>query len=118
MVTQTTAVAQIFAGLDSGRKAQRRDKAGMPLSAALRFHYRHMLVGLALAVLSYLVSLSLMAGWRPSSRIVIVGGIERVDGAHVREISVALAGDQEDHEPPLILEVARERAAAWAHTGR
>jgi len=115
MVTQTTAVAQIFAGLDSGWKAQRRDKAGMPLSAAVRFHYWHMLVGLALAVLSYLVSLSLMAWMAPvilglSLSVVLSWWTARTSGKYLsRWLAI-----KEDHEPPLILEVARERAAAWA----
>lgn len=115
MLTQTTAVAQIFAGLDSGWKAQRRDEAGMPLSAAVRFHYWHMLVGLALAVLSYLVSLSLMAWMAPvilglSLSVLLSWWTSRTAG---RFLSWSLA-IKEDEDTPLILEAAHARAAAWA----
>src|SRR5690606_3352839 len=48
MVTQTTAVAQIFAGIDSGWKPQRRDEAGMPITTAFRLHAGHIAIGLAL----------------------------------------------------------------------
>lgn len=115
MVTQTTAVAQILAGLDSGWKAQRRDEAGMPIATALRFHVWHMLLGIGLAVLSYLVSLSLMAWMAP----VILGltfsallswWTARTAG---RWMSRCLA-IKEDDAPPAIVETARAKAAAWA----
>ncbi len=115
MVTQTTAVAQIFAGLDSGWKAQRRDEAGMSIIAATQFHGWHMLIGLAMAVLSYLVSFSLMAWMAPvilglALSVLLSWWTARTAGPLLsRWLAI-----KEDDDPPLILEVARERAADWA----
>ncbi len=115
MVTQTTAVAQIFAGIDSGWKAQRRDEAGMSLSTAFGFHAWHMAAGLVLAVLTYLVSYSLMAWMAPvllglSLSVLLSWWSARTAGPL---LSYCLA-IKEDREPPPILELARQRAAAWA----
>ncbi|MCL4768182.1 MAG: glucans biosynthesis glucosyltransferase MdoH [Hyphomicrobiaceae bacterium] len=119
MLTQTTAVAQIFAGLDSGWKAQRRDEGGMTVLAAVRFHGWHMLAGLTLAVLSYLVSVSLMAWMAP----VILGLSLSVllSWWTARNAGPWLSGwlaTSTDHDPPPILAAARARTAAWAGHSR
>ena len=115
MVTQTTAVAQIFAGIDSGWKAQRRDEGDMPFMAAFGYHVWHMAGGLVLAVLTYLVSYSLMAWMAPvllglSLSVLLSWWSARTAGPL---LSLILA-TKEDREPPPILELARRRAAAWA----
>jgi membrane glycosyltransferase len=53
MVTQTSAVAQIFLGRDAGWKPQQRGDNGIPLAEAVQFHWRHMLVGVVLAIVCW-----------------------------------------------------------------
>lgn len=115
MVTQTTAVAQIFAGIDSGWKPQRRDEAGMPIATAFRLHAGHMVVGLAMAASTYLVSLSLMAWMSPILFGLCLSGLLSWWTARTAGplLSRCLA-TKEDSDPPPILELARARAAAWA----
>jgi len=114
MVTQTTAVAQIFAGIDSGWKPQRRDESNMPISTAFHFHRWHMLIGFALAGLTYLVSWDLMAWMAPvllglGLSVLLSWWTARPAG---RLLSRCLA-IREDFDPPQILEATRARAAAW-----
>lgn len=115
MVTQTTAVAQIFAGIDSGWKPQRRDEAGMPAATAFRFHAAHMVIGLALAASTYLVSFSLMAWMAPILVGLCLSGLLSWWTARTAGpvLSRCLAV-REDYDPPPILKLARARAAAWA----
>lgn len=115
MVTQTTAVAQIFAGIDSGWKPQKRDETKMPFTTALYFHGWHMLLGLALAAVTYLVSWELMAWMSPvllglSLSVFLSWWTARPAG---RLLSRCLA-IREDLSPPHILASARACAAAWA----
>jgi len=115
MVTQTTAVVQIFAGIDSGWNPQRRDEAGMSLATAFRYHAPHMVAGLALAVLTYLVSFKLMAWMAPvlvglCLSVLLSWWTARVSGPF---LSRCLA-IREDFDPPPILQLARTRWAAWA----
>jgi membrane glycosyltransferase len=53
MMTQTSAVAQILMGRDAGWKPQQRDDSGIPIREALRFHWRHMAIGVGLALLCW-----------------------------------------------------------------
>ena len=115
MVTQTTAVAQILAGFDSGWKAQRRDEGGMSLLMALQFHWWHALIGLGLAMLSYVVSFSLMAWMAPiivglTLSVLLSWWTARAAGPLLSRVLAI----KEDDDPPAILELARDRAAAWA----
>ena len=74
-----------------------------------------MLAGLALAVLTYLVSFKLMAWMAPvlvglCLSVLLSWWTARVAGPF---LSRCLA-IREDYDPPPILELARARAAAWA----
>jgi membrane glycosyltransferase len=53
MMTQTSAVGQILMGRDAGWKPQSRDENGIPLTDAMRFHARHMIAGMILALLCW-----------------------------------------------------------------
>ena len=59
MLTQTIDVAAILLGRDSGWNAQRRDDGAIPASETRRLYRRHTVLGLALGVVAWLVSLSL-----------------------------------------------------------
>ncbi len=115
MATQTTAVTQIMAGIDAGWKAQRRDGASVGILEVLRFHRWHMLIGVGLAMLTYLVAWSLMA-WMSA----ILLGLSL--SAFMSWWTARPAGPifsncfaiDEDWQTPPILIRTRERAAAWA----
>ena len=114
MVTQTTAVAQIFSGIDSGWKAQRRDEGDMPITAAFGYHAWHMAAGLVLAVLTYLVSYSLMAWMAPVLLGLSLSVLLSWWSAHTAgPLLLHVLATKEDLEPPPILELARRRTAAW-----
>jgi membrane glycosyltransferase len=53
MVTQTAALVQILLGQDAGWKPQNRGEAGIPLTSALRFHARHVVLGAAIGGLCW-----------------------------------------------------------------
>ena len=65
MCTQTVAVMQILGGFDSGWKAQRRDDGGIPFADAMRFHWRHMVVGVVLVLLCWYSSPGVIAWMAP-----------------------------------------------------
>jgi membrane glycosyltransferase len=53
MMTQTAAVVQILMGRDAGWNPQQRGDSGIPMREALRFHWRHMAIGVGLALLCW-----------------------------------------------------------------
>jgi membrane glycosyltransferase len=115
MATQTTAVAQILVGMDSGWKAQRRGEAGIRLSESLRFHAWHILIGLTLAALSFTVSVSLMGWMAPvilglSLSALLGWWTSRCAGPVLSH----LLATKDDRSPPQILVAARSRAEIWA----
>ncbi len=69
MVTQTVAVFQVLIGRDSGWRPQSRERYGMRFYDALRFHYRHMILGTLLALACWQASAQIVAWMLP----VIVG---------------------------------------------
>ncbi|PZQ49015.1 MAG: glucans biosynthesis glucosyltransferase MdoH [Rhodovulum sulfidophilum] len=72
MLTQTRSVIEILTGADSGWRAQSRDADHIPWSDLWRFHHRHMLVGVVLGVLAWLISWSLLAWMSPALTGMIV----------------------------------------------
>jgi membrane glycosyltransferase len=114
MVTQTTAVTQIFAGLDSGWKAQRRDDGHLSWAEVFRFHRWHMLLGIAAAAICYLVSLSLMAWMGPVLLgLVLSVGLTWYTARPAGPVMSWLLATPEDRNPPPILRRVDALAAEW-----
>src|SRR4051812_1086754 len=65
MLIQSTSVASILMGRDSGWQVQRRDDGSLPLGAVIRRYGAHTLFGLFLALAAYEVSFSLFAWMTP-----------------------------------------------------
>ena len=65
MLHQSSAVASILAGRDSGWNAQRRDDGTVPLAEIWRGYRVHTLFGVALTAIAYAVSLPLMLWMLP-----------------------------------------------------
>ncbi len=66
MLIQTSSVGQIVTGRDSGWSAQSRDSDRVPWRLLWRFHRRHMIVGVVLAVAAGAISWRLLAWMSPA----------------------------------------------------
>jgi membrane glycosyltransferase len=114
MVTQTTAVAQIFAGLDSGWKAQRRDEGRVTWIEVFQFHRWHALLGLVAAAICYLVSFSLMAWMGPVLLGLILSvGLTWYTARPASNLMSWLLATPEDRNPPAILRRVDALAVEW-----
>jgi membrane glycosyltransferase len=114
MVTQTTAVTQIFAGFDSGWKAQRRDDGNVTWAEVFRFHRWHMLLGLVAAGICYLVSFSLMAWMGPVLLGLVLSMVLTWYTARpAGPVMSWLLATPEDRNPPPILRRVDALAVEW-----
>lgn len=66
MLVQTSSVIQILTGRDSGWGNQARDSDRVPWGVLWRFHQRHMLIGILLAVAAGAISWRLLAWMSPA----------------------------------------------------
>jgi len=115
MVTQTVAVFQVLLGRDSGWRPQLRSGISMSFADALRFHWRHTLLGVLLAFVCSEASLQVMAWMSP----VIVGLILSAPLSWLTSqpagfISRALLSTREARSPPAIIESANRASSEWA----
>jgi membrane glycosyltransferase len=67
MMVQSAAIFDIFRGRDSGWNPQKRDDGSLPFSWVLRYHSLHILLGVALGVLTYSASLPLFLWLLPAT---------------------------------------------------
>lgn len=67
MLVQSSAILDILRGRDSGWNPQRRDDGSLPLSWVLRYHSLHMVLGIALAVFTFSISIPLFFWLLPAS---------------------------------------------------
>jgi membrane glycosyltransferase len=115
MVTQTVAVFQVLLGRDSGWRPQLRNGISMSFRDALRFHWRHTLIGVLLALACWEASLQVMAWMAP----VIVGLILSAPLSWVTSrpagfVARALLSTREARSPPAIIESANRASGEWA----
>jgi membrane glycosyltransferase len=115
MMTQTAAVIEILMGRDSGWKAQRRDGGRISLTEAVRWHGKHTIAGLILAVVCWQASPGLLFWMSPVIAGLLLSGpmhwLTAQDAGPA--LSVLLATDEE-RNPPSILREARRESEAWA----
>ncbi|MEL6372805.1 MAG: glucans biosynthesis glucosyltransferase MdoH [Pseudomonadota bacterium] len=114
MVTQSVAIVQILRGRDSGWAAQRRDDAAaLRWRDGLRFHVRHVLLGLVVGALAWLAAPA-MLGWMAP----IVAGLVLAPALSVLTAKVApsacahVLATAEDRASPSILRRLRALEAA------
>ncbi len=114
LMTHLQAIVEFIRGRDSGWAAQRRDADGVTLAEAIRFHVRHVMIGLVLAAISVSVSWWLLAWMAP----VVLGLILApwvtwlTSRCSLPSISLMLATD-EDLKVPDIVSRVETRAARW-----
>ena len=114
MVTQTSAVAQILAGRDAGWSAQRRDDGQVRLLDAVLFHRGHIALGIAAALICYVVSYSLMAWTAPILLgLLLSAGLSWATARTAGPILSWLLATMEDRDPPAILRRVDELALVW-----
>jgi membrane glycosyltransferase len=74
MMVQTSAIIDILRGRDSGWNPQHRDDGSLPLHVAIRYHLKHMLIGAALAAMSFMISVPLFFWLLPASLGLLLSG--------------------------------------------
>jgi membrane glycosyltransferase len=112
MLTQSIDVVAILLGRDSGWNAQRRDDGGIPARETWRLYRRHTLLGVALGVAAWMVSLSLALWMLP----VVVGLALAIPLALLTGRRWSCAGllqTPEDAEPPEVVARAVSLQREW-----
>ena len=74
MLLQSTAVADVFRGRDSGWKPQRRGDGSLPTAEIMQFHSKHMVIGACLAALTLYSSFILFLWMLPASLGLVFSG--------------------------------------------
>lgn len=74
MLLQSSAVADVFRGRDSGWKPQRRDDGSLPVREIMHFHWKHMLIGAGLTALTIYSSFILFLWMLPASLGLVLSG--------------------------------------------
>jgi membrane glycosyltransferase len=112
MLTQSIDVVAILFGRDSGWNAQRRDDGGISAREVWRLYRRHTLLGVALGVAAWMVSLSLALWMLP----VVVGLALAIPLALLTGRPWSFAGllrTPEDAEPPEVVARAASLQREW-----
>ncbi len=112
MLLQSTAVADVFRGRDSGWKPQRRGDGSLPAAEIMQFHSKHMVIGACLAVLTLSSSFILFLWMLPASLGLVFSGplsvwsAQRSAGEGFRRLG--LLQIEEEKAPPAIAGEAAE----------
>jgi membrane glycosyltransferase len=118
MLIQSSSVASILMGRDSGWNAQRRDDGSLPFGDVVRRYWMHTVFGVILAIAAYEVSFSLFAWMTP----VIIGLLLAIPLVHWSASRAAgrwlrwlrLLSIPEETHPPGVLTRANELVATYA----
>lgn len=115
MVTQTVAVFQVLLGRDSGWRPQTRNRRGMLFRDALRFHYRHMILGALLAFACWQASLQIVAWMSPVILgLLLAAPLSWLMARPAGRLLCALLSTPDDRCPPAIVESAERARGEWA----
>ncbi len=112
MLLQSSAVAAVFRGQDSGWKPQRRDDGSLPASEIMQFHSMHMAIGVCLAALTLYSSFILFLWMLPASLGLVFSGplsawsAKKSAGEQFRRMG--LLQIEEEKAPPAIAGEAAE----------
>ena len=112
MLLQSTAVADVFRGRDSGWKPQRRDDGSLPTAEIMQFHSKHMVIGACLAAVTLYSSFILFLWMLPATLGLVFSGplsawsAQRSAGEAFRRLG--LLQIEEEKAPPAIAGEAAE----------
>ncbi len=114
MCTQTSAVIQIFAGLDAGWKPQRRDDGTVPFAECLRFNWRHMAIGVVMAAICWYAQPGIMVWMAPVlAGLLLSAGITWLTARPAGPVLAVILATPEDRAPPPILTATEKQAELW-----
>jgi membrane glycosyltransferase len=115
MLTQTVGSIQIFAGIDSGWKAQKRDDGALGFADAMWFARWHTGIGLFVAIIAYAVSPGLLGWMAPVVLgLVLAGPVSWLTSRQAGGMSRWVLSTEEERSPPPILVATKTRSAEWA----
>lgn len=115
MLTQTVGSIQIFAGIDSGWKAQKRDDGVLSFKDAMMFARWHTAIGLFAAIIAFAVSPGLLAWMAPVVLgLLLAGPVSWLTSRPAGPFSRWALSTQEERLPPPILVATAERGKEWA----
>lgn len=121
MITQTIGAVQIFAGVDSGWTAQKRDDGRLTFFDAMHFARIHTGVGAVVAIIAWKVSPGLLGWMAPVvAGLLLSGPVSWLTSRPADPVSRWLLATREEIAPPEIVTTAGEAAERWrqmAETG-
>ncbi len=122
MLVQTSSIIQILTGRDSGWSTQARDSERVPWSLLWRFHRRHMLAGVLLALAAGAISWRLLAWMSPALvGLVLAMPLSAFMGSAAAGRWLLRAGllmTPEELDPPPLAAAADREAEALRELGR
>ncbi len=122
MFVQTSSVIQILTGRDSGWNPQARDSDRVAWPLLWRYHYRHVLAGVLLAVAAGAISWRLLAWMSPALLgLVLAVPLAAFMGSAAAGRALARWGclvTPEERQPPAIAGAAEREARALRMSGR
>lgn len=114
MITQTAGAIQIFAGIDSGWKAQKRDDGALSFKDAMHFARWHTLIGAAVAMIAWKVSPGLLVWMSPVvAGLLLAGPVSWLTSRPAGAFSRWALATREEIAPPQIVVAADAESAAW-----
>jgi len=114
MITQTVGAIQIFAGLDSGWKAQKRDDGALSFYEAMDFARLHTLIGALVAVIAWKVSPGLLVWMAPVvAGLLLAGPVSWLTARPAGAFSRWALATREEMAPPEIIVEGERAADAW-----
>ena len=114
MITQTIGAVQIFAGRDSGWKAQKRDDGGLGFLEAMHFARLHTALGLVVAVIAWKVSPGLLGWMAPVvAGLVLAGPVTWLTARPAGKLSRWMLATREEIAPPEIVVLAERASSDW-----
>jgi membrane glycosyltransferase len=114
MVTQTAALIQILLGQDAGWKPQNRGEAGIPLTAAVRYHQRHVLLGIVIGGLCWWTTPELAIWMSPViAGLVLSPLINWQTSRPANAVLRWLLATREERSPPPTVVATERLAQLW-----
>lgn len=115
MMTQSRAVLEVLSGRDSGWKAQQRVDGRLPLASAINAYWPLMAIGAAAIIVSWTVSIELVAWMAPVLLgLVLAGPVVWFTAKPAGPVLRYLLSTPQERTCPPVLEHAHQYARAWA----
>jgi len=114
MITQSVGAIEIFAGLDSGWKAQKRDDGALRFIDAMHFARMHTAIGAIVAIIAWKVSPGLLVWMSPVvAGLLLAGPVSWVTSHPAGAFSRWALATREELQPPRIVEEASLATNGW-----